>query len=79
MAFEIMYDNVMIAYKNVFTYHLVSGIPGRSILPGLFKYSDVESTNKVIDYFCDRVFPKERVDCEEVLKTLGLKFMASGK
>ena len=75
--FVIMYDDIeLTTTENIGTpqvqMRLKPGLP-KAITPfGLFRNSDTESMFKVIDWFCDRVFPAERVDCAELLADLGL-------
>lgn len=71
--FEIMYDDIEVAYKQGNKYKLRENIPRKYIPFGLFVNSDTEDMVTVVNYFCDRAFPENRVDCKRVLKRLGLK------
>lgn len=75
MAFEVMYDDIEVAYlsDDRKEYILRENIPRKYIPPGLFENLKSEHSEIVIEYFCSRVFPRERTDCKQVLKTLGLR------
>ena len=72
-----MYDNIeLTTTENVGTpqvqMRLKPNLPKELTPFGLFRDSDTESLFKVVDWFSDRVFPEERVDCKELLEELGL-------
>ena len=76
--FVIMYDNMELTVtENIGTslvqMRLKPNIPKQAIPLGLFRDSETESMFKTMNWFCDRVFPEERVDCKELLEELGLE------
>lgn len=71
--FEIMYDDIEVAYKEGILYRLRENIPRKYIPFGLFVNSDTENMATVTNYFCERAFPENRVDCKKLLNKLGLK------
>lgn len=77
MPFVIMCDNTEITYieglgTSEAQFVLKDGVPKEYKPFGLFMNSNKESIWKVLNWFEDRAFPKERVDCEELLEELGL-------
>jgi hypothetical protein len=73
MEMKIMYDDIEVAYQRGNTFYLNKNISRKFIPIGLFVQSDMETEKNVKAYFCNRIFPKERTDCKEMLKSLGLK------
>jgi len=72
-----MYDNIELTdTENIGTpqvqMRLKPNLPKELIPLGLFENSETESMFKAMNWFCDRVFPEERVDCKELLEDLGL-------
>lgn len=51
---------------------LKTGVPKEYIPFGLFLNSNKESVLRVMEWFEDRAFPEERVDCKRLLEELGL-------
>lgn len=75
MSMEIMCDNKIIAEIVSDNYVLTEGVDKDDIPFGLFTKSNIESVQSVWDWFStERVFPRERVDCKELLNMLGLDF-----
>jgi len=77
-VFVIMCDNIeLTTTENIglpqVQMRLKPNLPKDTIPFGLFRNSDTESMFKVIEWFSDRVFPEERVDCKELLEELGLE------
>jgi hypothetical protein len=77
MAFVIMCDDTELTYvENVGSpdavFVLKEGIPDEFVPLELFNSGRTESVFTVLKWVEDRVFPRERTDCDTLLKELGL-------